>query len=102
MYLFIIIYNKGLVKANKFSYAEQEKKKTIFLITMKNNTTAVKKGMCSHNYCLHTFFTSLKVALQIFRRKFYKNTKKSSLYSQALYSHSLNSSSRKPFDKKRN
>ena len=26
----------------------------------------------------------LKVALQIFRRKFYKNTKKSSLYSQSL------------------
>ena len=28
--------------------------------------------------------TALKVALQIFGRKFYKNTEKSSLYSQSL------------------
>ena len=30
------------------------------------------------------FFSVLKVALQILERKFYKNTKKSSLYSQSL------------------
>ena len=44
----------------------------------------------------------LKVALQVFGRKFYENTEKASLYSQSFNFHSLNPSSQKPSDNRRN
>ena len=45
------------------------------------------RNVCKHyqNIKKNHLSTSLKVALQIFRRKFFKSTKKSSLYSQSLF-----------------
>ena len=51
---------------------------------------------------LHCLYWGLKVALQILVRKFYKNTKKSSLYSQSLLLFVHKPQSRKPSDNKRN
>ena len=60
----------------------------IYVLTLQRvtpNSTAHFKG-CSSDLLFHQIYVSraLQVALQILGRKFYKNTKKSSLYSQSL------------------
>ena len=60
----------------------------IYVLTLQRvtpNSTAHFKG-CSSDLLFYQIYVSraLKVALQIAGRKFYKNTKESSLYSQSL------------------
>ena len=57
-------------------------------VTLQNNPSfliSLKRFVCLGVHAYQQFFSYLMVALQIFGRKFYKNTEKSSLYSESLW-----------------
>ena len=65
-----------------FSFSHNVFKKPLFFFTVIKIRDCVVKGKIKN--CMFNTKLCLKVALQILGRKFYKNTKKPSLYSQSL------------------